>query len=116
MADNTKNQQSKQASKPAQIKEKGRGTVKAVSSGDTLVVLQVDKTQQGLHSEAYLFNLPKFTGLPVERSITLSSIQAPLLARGRRAEKTAKLEDEVIKLQIQFLTCFSLLLGRLVII
>lgn len=78
MADNTKNQQNK-ASKPAFTKEKGRGTVKAVTSGDTIVVLQVDKTQQGL---------------PVERTITLSNIQAPLLARKRPEKKTDKLEDE----------------------
>lgn len=79
MADNTKNQQNKQASKPAFTKEKGRGTVKAVTSGDTIVVLQVDKTQQGL---------------PVERTITLSNVQAPLLARKRPEKKTDKLEDE----------------------
>lgn len=54
MADNTKNQQNK-ASKPAFTKEKGRGTVKAVTSGDTIVVLQVDKTQQGLNTFAFFF-------------------------------------------------------------
>jgi len=75
----TKNQQPKSQAKPAFTREKGRGTVKAVPSGDTLVILQVDKTQQGL---------------PVERSITLSSIQAPLLGRKKSENRPEKTEDE----------------------
>ena len=40
----------KQAQKPVFTKEKGRGTVKAVLSGDTVIVLSVDKSQQGTYS------------------------------------------------------------------
>jgi len=61
------------------VREKGRGIVKAVPSGDTIVVLHMDKTQQGP---------------PVERSITLSGIQAPLLGR-RKTDKKAAVEDEM---------------------
>jgi len=84
MADNSKpvatqNPAAKNA-KPAFIKEKGRGTVKSVPSGDTIVVLHLDKTQQGP---------------PVERQITIGSIQAPMLARKKPEKKTQeKMDDE----------------------
>ncbi len=59
------------------VREKGRGSVKAVLSGDTIVVLHM--AQQGP---------------PVERQITLSSLQAPLLGR-RKTSKNAATPDEV---------------------
>jgi len=64
-------QPQQQNAKPQQqfVREKGRGIVKAVLSGDTFVVLHMREQ-----------------GPPVERQITLSSLQAPQM--GRRKTKT----------------------------
>jgi len=87
MADNTKKDQNQWSKgkdskdqKPAkkgssQVREQGRGIVKAVPSGDTIVVLHMDKAHQGP---------------PVERQITISSIQAPFLRRRGGADKDKK--------------------------
>jgi len=64
-------QQSKEAT--GFVRETGKGVVKAVPSGDTIIVLHLDKAHQGP---------------PVERQITLSNIQAPLLRRrGKEAQE-----------------------------
>jgi len=64
--------------KPAVTKEKGRGNVKAVLSGDTIVVVHLEKNQQGP---------------PLEREITISNISAPKLGR-RKTQKNEATQDE----------------------
>jgi len=59
-------------------REQGRGIVKAVPSGDTLVVVSLAKGKQGP---------------PEEREITLSNINAPRLGR-RKTQKAAATKDE----------------------
>jgi len=66
----------KDANKSQEKKEKqtGKGTVKAVLSGDTIVVISLAKNQQGP---------------PKERVITISNINAPKLGRKKNDEKNA---------------------------
>lgn len=79
----SKDQKQPQANKPKGsdfVREQGRGIVKAVPSGDTIIVLHMDKAHQGL---------------PIERQITISSIQAPFLRRrGGNADKDKKNQQD----------------------
>lgn len=70
--------QQPQQPKPVVTKEKGRGNVKAVLSGDTIVVVHLEKNQQGP---------------PLEREITISNINAPKLGR-RKTQKNEATQDE----------------------
>lgn len=70
--------QQPQQPKPAVTKEKGRGNVKAVLSGDTIIVVHLEKNQQGP---------------PLEREITISNITAPKLGR-RKTQKNEATQDE----------------------
>jgi len=83
--ESTKPAEAKDGQKPKEtkqfVREKGRGVVKAVLSGDTIIVLHM--AQQGP---------------PVERQITLSSLQAPLLGR-RKTQKNQATEDEAFACQ-----------------
>jgi staphylococcal nuclease domain-containing protein 1 len=67
-----------QQPKPVVTKEKGRGNVKAVLSGDTIIVVHLEKNQQGP---------------PLEREITISNITAPKLGR-RKTQKNEATQDE----------------------
>ncbi|PRP74122.1 hypothetical protein PROFUN_06447 [Planoprotostelium fungivorum] len=69
------NKKEKPAPKP---KENGRGVVKTVTSGDSLVVIHIEKNQQGP---------------PQERELTLTNISAPRLGK-RKSKNSAAREDE----------------------
>jgi len=58
--------------------EKGRGIVKAVLSGDTIIVVHLERNQHGP---------------PLEREITISNIVAPKLGRRKTAKKPATADE-----------------------
>jgi staphylococcal nuclease domain-containing protein 1 len=60
-------------------KEKGRGVVKSVLSGDTIVVLEVDKSNN--------------QGPPPERQVTFSSLTAPRLGRPKTESQEATKDE-----------------------
>jgi len=67
-----------QQNKSSFNREKGRGVVKAVLSGDTIVVIHLEKTQQGP---------------PTEREITISNVSAPRIGKPKTQKREA-VEDE----------------------
>ena len=73
-------QRKKQDNKGETVRENGKGIVKAVPSGDTVTIISLDAARQGP---------------PVERSITLSSISAPVLSNRKRREADQQQQDDV---------------------
>lgn len=73
-APNYQGSSEKKENRVQQVRESGRGVVKAVLSGDTIIVINLAKNQQGP---------------PQERIISISNISAPSMAR-RKGEKDEK--------------------------
>eukprot|EP01117_Protostelium_nocturnum_P000963 TRINITY_DN11291_c0_g1_i1.p1 TRINITY_DN11291_c0_g1~~TRINITY_DN11291_c0_g1_i1.p1 ORF type:complete len:937 (+),score=382.46 TRINITY_DN11291_c0_g1_i1:147-2957(+) len=82
MEETSNNTQQEKTKQPRPPKEAGRGVVKAVTSGDTVLVIHIEKNQQGP---------------PLERELTLTNISAPKL--GRR--KTTRNQDGTTSVSVQ---------------